>query len=100
MANNSTTSTSADSSYCRIERPNLLSNVLREIKIKTTNLKLVENLLKNVHSTETKPDFHTLLNSNSSVLALTNVISLPYPESRHTHPNIGVTHTHIYLCTG
>lgn len=46
MANSSTTSTSADSSYCRIETPTLVPNVLREMKIKTTNLKLVEEFAK------------------------------------------------------
>lgn len=60
MANDSTTFVSTDPSYCGTERPILVSNVLRETKIKNTDLKLLKAFPKNIFSTETKPDFFPL----------------------------------------
>lgn len=57
MANDSTTFISSDPSDCRTERPILVSNVLRGMKIKNTDLKLQKEFAKDFFSTETKPDF-------------------------------------------
>lgn len=91
MANNLTIFISPGPSYCRTES---------EAKIKTTDLKILKEFPKNIFSTETKPCTTEQQLFCSSLKK--KVISLPYPEFKHTHTILIsiLYHEQVYLYAG